>query len=58
MAQGNEKRSQKGINSMFVMNHNEIRKAYPEKETFTYTKIIMVYCTQKRFTSHLHHGWG
>ncbi len=35
MVQGDEKTGQKGTNSMFVMNHNEMRKAYAEKQKFT-----------------------
>ena len=47
MAQGNEKTGQKGTNSMFVMNHTEIIKAYAEKQKFTYAKIVVDFCLQK-----------
>jgi hypothetical protein len=32
---------------MFVMNHNEIRKTYTEKQKFTYAKIIVDYSPQE-----------
>jgi hypothetical protein len=47
MAQSNEKTGQKRANSMFVMNHNKIMKAYAEKQKFTYAKIVVDYCPQK-----------
>jgi hypothetical protein len=47
MVQGDEKTGQKGTNSIFVKNHNKIRKAYAEKQKFTYTKIVVDYCPQK-----------
>jgi hypothetical protein len=39
MAQDNEKTGQKGTNSMFVMNHNKIRKAYRENKSSLLPKL-------------------
>jgi hypothetical protein len=47
MVQGNEKTGQKGTNSMFVMNLSKVRKAYTEKQKFTYAKIVVDYSPQK-----------
>jgi hypothetical protein len=53
MAQGDEKTGQKGTNSMFIINHNKIRKAYTEKQKFTYAKIVVDYCPQKEDPHHI-----
>jgi hypothetical protein len=48
MTQGNNKMGQKGINSIFVMTHNEI-KLIPKTETITYACIIIDFCPQKEY---------
>jgi hypothetical protein len=53
MTQGDEKMGKKGTNSMFVMNHNKIRKAYAEKQKFTYAKIVVDYPPQKEDPHHV-----
>ena len=38
---------QKGTNSIFVMEHDEIAKAKKNGNTFTYTRIVVDYRPQK-----------
>jgi hypothetical protein len=47
MAQGDEKTSQKGMNSIFVMTHAKIKQAYADKVAFTYAKIVVDFRPQK-----------
>jgi hypothetical protein len=46
MAQGNNKTSQKGTNSIFVMMHEEIKKI-PKMQTMTYAWVIVDFRPQK-----------
>ena len=47
MAQGDEKTGQKGTNSIFVMEHDEIRQAKKDGKQFTYARIVVDYRPQK-----------
>jgi hypothetical protein len=47
MAQGDEKTGQKGTNSIFVMEHDEITTAKKDGKQFTYARIVVDYRPQK-----------
>ena len=47
MAQGDDKTGQKGTNSMFVMNHKDIKRALEHKKKFTYGNPVVDYRPQK-----------
>ncbi len=47
MAQGCNKTGQKGMNTMFVMMHDEIMHALPSKKFFTYANPVVNYRPQK-----------
>ncbi len=46
MAQGDNKTGQKGINSIFVMSHNKIKKI-PTNQTITYAHVVVDFQPQK-----------
>jgi hypothetical protein len=46
MAQSDKKTGQKGMNSIFVMTHDEIKKI-PKNQTVTYAHVIVNFCPQK-----------
>jgi hypothetical protein len=54
MAQGDDKTSQEGTNSIFVMTHTKIKQAYAEKVTFTYAKIVVDFRQQKEDPYRIH----
>jgi hypothetical protein len=47
VTQGDNKTSQKGTNSIFVMTHEEIATAKKEGNTWTYARIVIDYRPQK-----------
>ncbi len=47
MAQGDNKRGQKGTNAMFVMTHDEIKHAVAAGNFFTYMNPVVDYRAQK-----------
>ncbi len=49
MAQGDNKTGQKGIDTMFVMSHNEIAHAQAVNKFFTYGNPVIDYRPQKEF---------
>jgi hypothetical protein len=49
MAQGDNKKGQKGMNAMFVMSHNEIAHAKAANKFFTYGNPVVDYRPQKEF---------
>jgi hypothetical protein len=53
MAQGNNEMGQRGTNSIFVMTHTEIGKAYAQKQMYTFAKIVLDFCTQKEDPHHI-----
>jgi hypothetical protein len=46
MAQGNLKMGQTGMNSIFVMTHDEISRI-PKTQTVTYVRVVVDFCPQK-----------
>jgi hypothetical protein len=48
MAQGNNKTGQKGINTMFVMIHEEIQHVFQAGKKITYTNPVVDHRPQKR----------
>ncbi len=52
MAAGDNKTSQKGINSIFVMTHDEIR-ALPKDQAVTYVKVVINQRPQKEDSNHV-----
>ncbi len=65
MAQGDNKKGQKGTNSIFVMTHNEI-KLIPKTQPVTYACIVVDFRSQKEYPHriciaagrNLIHYWG
>ena len=47
MAQGDNKTGQKGMNSVFLMTHNEIAIVKAAGHTWTYPRIVVDYQPQK-----------
>ena len=47
MAQGDDKTGQKGMNSVFLMTHNEIAIVKAAGHTWTYPRIVVDYQPQK-----------
>jgi hypothetical protein len=56
MAQGDEKMGQKGINSIFVMTHNEIKRI-PSDPTVTYARVVVNFCLQKSDPTEYESPW-
>ncbi len=48
MAEGNNKTGQKGINTMFVMTHEEIQHVFQAGKKITYTNPVVDHRLQKR----------
>ena len=48
MAQGDNKTGQAGIHSVFVMKHDEINIAMKAGHKWTYAKMVVDYCPQKK----------
>jgi hypothetical protein len=53
MAQGDNKRGQKGTNAMFIMTHDKITHAYCEKKCFTFANPVIDYHPQKADLKHI-----